>query len=235
MIASFPFPLIEAFVVTRQIILVRRLNTRGYNKEAISHDSQGLIYKNTGRYDEAIAEFNKAIEIDPENADNYYNHRGNSYYGKGEYEKAISDYEKSIKINPMPGKYYYNSGIAYCAMEEYDKAIKHTKKAVKLDPKNSDVYYNLGLYYEKKKNMIFAVYWYIRAINQNKLHANAYNNRGNIWLDIGLNKWAKADFDRALKADPSYYLAHYNQKPDLHKVRHCPYHNLVSSQKYFAK
>ncbi len=43
----------------------------------------------------ALADYNKAINIDDNNADAYYN-RGFSYFYKKDYQRAIADYSKAI-------------------------------------------------------------------------------------------------------------------------------------------
>lgn len=52
-----------------------------------------------GEYDKAIADYTKAIEIDPRYAF-AYNNRGLAWGKKGEYDKAIADYTKAKEVNP---------------------------------------------------------------------------------------------------------------------------------------
>jgi len=59
----------------------------------------GNSYAKKEEYDEAIDEYNKAIEIDPELMDGY-NNRGLAYHNKGQYDKALSDLNKALEINP---------------------------------------------------------------------------------------------------------------------------------------
>ncbi|MHC4595597.1 MAG: tetratricopeptide repeat protein [Planctomycetota bacterium] len=50
-------------------------------------------YNNKGEYEHAIAEFTKALEINPSLAE-AYNNRGFAYYRKGEYDRAWEDVHK---------------------------------------------------------------------------------------------------------------------------------------------
>lgn len=62
--------------------------------------SQGLIYAKSERYTEAIAEFSKAIEVNPKHAESYYN-RARAYFSKEEYDKAWDDVHK---VEELGGK-----------------------------------------------------------------------------------------------------------------------------------
>jgi len=66
-----------------------------------THYKNGTTLVIDGEYEEAIVELSKAIELDPEYADAYYN-RGLAYNRSGEVAKAISDYEKCIELSDDP-------------------------------------------------------------------------------------------------------------------------------------
>jgi tetratricopeptide (TPR) repeat protein len=52
-----------------------------------------------GRYQEALEDYDKAIEIDSKLANAYVN-RGSAYSHLGATEKAIADYEKGLELDP---------------------------------------------------------------------------------------------------------------------------------------
>lgn len=62
-------------------------------------------------FDEAIAEFNEVLKVNPGEALAYYN-RGLAYQNKGQYDRAISDYNKAIEIDPGDAKVYYSKAYA---------------------------------------------------------------------------------------------------------------------------
>ena len=87
--------------------------------------------KQSEPYDQAISEYTKAIELNPNSAEAYY-HRGFTYGEKGQYDQAISDYNKTLEINPRYAEAYYNRGVAYCFKREYEKSWEDVKKAQSL-------------------------------------------------------------------------------------------------------
>ena len=99
-----------------------------------------------GRYDEAIAQFDKAIELDPEYADAYY-YRGLAYYYKRDFDKAIADSSKVIELDPEDIRAYCNRGLAYYYKPDFDRAITDFSNAVALDPEYTIIYTNRSLAY----------------------------------------------------------------------------------------
>ena len=84
-----------------------------------------------GQYDKAIADFNKAIEINPRFA-GFYNNRGLVNEEKGQYDKAISDYNKAIEINPRFAEAYNNRVVTYFYKRDYETAWDDVYKAQSL-------------------------------------------------------------------------------------------------------
>lgn len=75
-----------------------------------SYLNRGVAYGKKGQYDQAIVDFNKAIELNPRDAAAYYN-RGISYEKRGQHDRAILDFTKAIEINPRYAKAYINRGL----------------------------------------------------------------------------------------------------------------------------
>ncbi|MFH0732310.1 MAG: tetratricopeptide repeat protein, partial [Candidatus Omnitrophota bacterium] len=75
-------------------------------------NNRGNAYENKGNIDQALSDYNIAIEIDPKYP-KAYNNRGNAYSRKGNFDQALSDYNKAIEIDPKRPKAYNNRGNAY--------------------------------------------------------------------------------------------------------------------------
>ena len=116
-------------------------------------ENKSLIHDASGN---SISDYNKAIELAPDNADAYYK-RGNDYDEMGEYSKAIADYNKAIELRPNHLSAYYNRGCAYGEIGGYGKAIADYNKAIELRPNHVLAYYNRGLAYRKEGEVPRAV------------------------------------------------------------------------------
>ncbi len=73
-------------------------------KIPLAYNNRGMVFYKAGVFDKAIADFDRAIGMDPEYAKAYYN-RGSTYDKMGELDKAIVDYRKTISLDP----YYYEA------------------------------------------------------------------------------------------------------------------------------
>lgn len=83
---------------------------------------RGSAYETRGDHDQAIADFDKAIRLQPDNAVTYYN-RGVANAGKGEIILAISDYDKAIQRKQDFAEAYFNRGVAYDIKGDGVKAL----------------------------------------------------------------------------------------------------------------
>ena len=68
-------------------------------KSSEEYAEEGNHHYQAGEYEQAIRIYDKAIRIDPQNANTYVN-RGSAYRALEKYERAISDATSAIKINP---------------------------------------------------------------------------------------------------------------------------------------
>ena len=107
-------------------------------------------------YGKTIADFDKLIKLDPNNAD-AYRERGDFYCEMDKYGEAIADYTRAIELEPRYALAYFNRAYAYGEIGEYDKAIADYSKTIELDPKDAQAYYNRGLDCQNKGEMSKAV------------------------------------------------------------------------------
>ena len=75
--------------------------------------------------------FNEALELNPSNAEAYYN-RGSAYAHKDQYDRAISDYSKAIELNPRYEQAYNNWGLVYYYEGKHDEACSDWRRACEL-------------------------------------------------------------------------------------------------------
>lgn len=99
-----------------------------------------------GELDQAISNYNKAIELNPRLAD-AYNNRGLAYARKEQYDRAVGDFSRAVEIDPRFDRAYNNLGNAHVAKGEPERAIPNYNKAIIINPKLADAYNNRALAY----------------------------------------------------------------------------------------
>ena len=99
--------------------------------EATEHYNRAGELLDQQKWEEAIAELDQAIELDPDFASAFVN-RGNAYFGLEQYEQAIADYDKAIALDPASAYAYANRGSAYAAVGKRAQAKADYEKALPL-------------------------------------------------------------------------------------------------------
>jgi tetratricopeptide (TPR) repeat protein len=89
--------------------------------------------RHKGNRDGAIADYTKAIELNPGFADAYVG-RGIVYQVAGDRDRAIADYTKAVELNPDYSSAYLNRGNIFAAMGDQDRAIADYNKVIEINP-----------------------------------------------------------------------------------------------------
>lgn len=129
-------------------------------------NKRGLSYKQTGKYQEAEAAFQKAIQINPYVAD-YYNNLGRLYFKSGRYEDAIESFKHAARLEPRGFGIYRNMGSAYAQLKKYPQAIESLKKAIRIEPNDPQTHMDLGMVYvlSNDKDSAFKEYRILKELN----------------------------------------------------------------------
>jgi tetratricopeptide (TPR) repeat protein len=151
-------------------------SAKGYRQRG--HAMIGL-----GRYEEAVENFSKAIQIDPKEGNPYY-FRAQIYNDKlKKYEMAIADYNKALEINPSNSNSYAGRGRSNWNLSKHDNAIQDYSRAIEISPDTDWWFRCRGCIYWIKKDYKSAVDSLSRAIELNPKSADYYSIRASILCD----------------------------------------------------
>jgi tetratricopeptide (TPR) repeat protein len=70
----------------------------GSSEDFITYNNRGSLYADLGRYEDALTDFENAIDIAPDYAGSYYN-RGKMYLHLDRTNEAERDFEKALELN----------------------------------------------------------------------------------------------------------------------------------------
>jgi tetratricopeptide (TPR) repeat protein len=132
--------------------------------DAQTRNMNGQALARSGKTEEALAEFDRAIELDPHNADALYN-RGLLYQGEKQHQLAIDDFGAANGLTPQRAEPLLGRAISYLAVDKVKEAAADLDEAVQADPQNAQAWATRGLAYERLGDKNKAAGSYAHAIN----------------------------------------------------------------------
>ncbi|MUL37084.1 tetratricopeptide repeat protein [Gloeocapsopsis dulcis] len=153
-------------------------------QQAEVHNNQGVELAEQGRLAEAIAAFNRAIEINPE-YENAHNNLGLALGNQNKFTEAIAAFNRAIEINPRNFETYNNLGIALGSQGKFAEAIAAFNRAIQINPNDPVSRQNLGVAFWSQGNVSQAVASLQRA---RELYAMQNNSAGLEEVGVILNQ-----------------------------------------------
>ena len=138
--------------------------------------AKGDEFFGKGKFDDAIVNYSKAINLDPKYGIAYAN-RGYAYVQKQKTELAILDCTKAIRLEPGSPDFYFYRGQAYNQKNMIDSAFGDYTKAISLGPDTADYYVIRGDLYQQKGLYDLAIQDYTRLISLDSKNADNYRKR----------------------------------------------------------
>jgi tetratricopeptide (TPR) repeat protein len=177
---------------------------------AMQYDTEGVNFANLGRYEEAVASYDRAIAINPDYVDAWHN-RGNALFRLNRKKEAVASYDKAIAINPDYVDAWNNRGVALHDLRRYEEAVASYDKAIAINPDYVDAWHNRGNALFRLNRKKEAVASYDKAIATNPDYVDAWKNRGVALQDLGRYEEAVASYDRVIAINPDYVDAWHNR------------------------
>ena len=165
--------------------------------------NRGIARQEKGDLDGALADYSRAIELNPHDA-TAYNDRGLVKVAKGDLDGALADYNRALELTPRNYQIHGHRGIVRQRKGDLDGALTDYDIAIKLWWKYVGGYNNRASVKISKNDLEGALADCNRAIALDPKYAAAYNTRALVERAKGDLNAAAADFDRASKLDPKY-------------------------------
>ena len=187
-------------------------------RHAPTHNNRGLVLRELGQLDAAIAAYDKAIAIAPDYVDAYSN-RGNALAEQAKFSAAIASYNKALAIRPDFVQAYLNRGNALMDLRQFEAAVESYDKAIEIQPGFAQAHCNRGNALQKLQQPDAALDSYDKAISFQPDYVEAHTNRGNLLAKLGNFKAAIASYDQAIFYNPQHAKAHSNRGNVLAQLR----------------
>jgi lipoprotein NlpI len=161
-----------------------------------------------GDLDGALADYTRAIEIDPHYAEAYFN-RGLVKHAKGDTDGALADFTRAIEISPGNADFYDNRASVRYERGDLDGAIADVTHSIEMRPHYPKAYVNRAVVKKAKNDLDGALADYTRAIEIDPRYAEAYFSRGLVKWNLRDFAGAVPDLRKALEIDPANDYARF--------------------------
>jgi len=158
----------------------------------------GQLAESQGNIDNAIHQYNKALELDPKHLASLCR-LGVVYAQLKDYNKSIEVWKRYIAASGNAGYAYGNLGYCY-QLAGYPNLAKATyQKGIDRDPKNAPCRMNLGIMLAKDGKVEEAVRMWDSVLTEAQIHYNL----ASVYQMNGRKEEAKAEYKKALESDPT--------------------------------
>ncbi len=193
----------------------------------IAHSLLGVVYALKQQYDQAMAEGERAIALDPNNADSYaWQAHGLNFAGRP--EEALRMVEQAMRLNPRyPPYYLFRLGWAYRLSGRYAEAVATLKELINRSPNFLPAHQNLALSYVQQwafqqnpdaQTLEQAVAAVQRALALNDASPLGHRILGYVYLWQKQYEQAIAEMERAITLDPNDALGYAGLAETLSRV-----------------
>jgi serine/threonine-protein kinase len=171
---------------------------------AEGHTCLGNVFLSTGRYEDAVREFQRSLDLD-RNSDETLGSLANAYQKLGNPSAAEDAYRKAISLRPNYWGVYSKFGRFYFAEARYAEAAEMFKKTIQLAPLNYGGYSNLGAI-----DLLMGEYQEALVALQQSIALRptfqAYGNLGAVYFYMRRYQDSAGSLQQALKIDPKDWL-----------------------------
>ncbi|MBR0785737.1 tetratricopeptide repeat protein [Bradyrhizobium iriomotense] len=131
--------------------------------EAQAHTAKAQSLAKSGETAAALDEFNRAVGLDPYNAQALYG-RALIYQGNNQHDFAVADFSAANGLNPQKAEPLLGRAISYLALGKVKEAAADLDEASEADPHNAQVWTARGQAYERLGDRAKAAASYNKAV-----------------------------------------------------------------------
>ena len=172
----------------------------------LAFEERGIARRGTDNYEEGLADFNRAIELDPNRVWSIAG-RGETYRLMDRYDEALADLNRAIELDPSYDWAIARRGLIYQELKRYDEALADFTCAIELDPSADWAIACRGLIYQELMRYDEALADFTCAIELDPGADWAISSRGETYRRMGRYDEALAEFNRAIELDPNDSVA----------------------------
>ncbi len=190
-------------MVAITVLLEKAVHVPSFPPELLAslYSFQGFVYGALKNQQQAIAVFERALQLDPRCA-KAYKGRGWAYLSLTQYQQAKTDFDRALTLDPNEGAAYNGRGIIYRAFKEHHQAKADFDRLIKLHPKLAWGYVQHGRTCTDLKEYQEAIADFERALELDPYNTFAYRGLRQVYLEIKEHQQAASILDRLREINP---------------------------------
>jgi tetratricopeptide (TPR) repeat protein len=182
------------------------------------HQQLALILAKLGKWDEALAEGELALEADSEmaRADTQIA-LGSIWSERGRPQEALAHYREALRIDPEDSRAHFNIGVLMEKQRQPVQAVAAYGQALEVRPDYAEAHFNLANLLAGRRQLDEAIEHLTQAVRINPDFASAHTNLGALLAEKGDLQGAQDHYLTALRSNPELAIAHFNLAAILEK------------------
>jgi len=180
---------------------------------------RGLSLAQNGQYEQAVANFQQALRLQPESAA-AHNNLGNVFVEQGRLVDAVKSFREALRYKPDFVSAHSNLGEALRRQGHLEEAVPCFRDAIALDPRHAHAHNNLAMALQAQGKLDLAIESYQQALRCMPGYTQAYCNLGTALMEQGNLEEAAANLAKAIELKPDYVEAICNLGIVLSKQGH---------------
>ena len=195
---------------------------------------RGRVHLQKAAHDPAWADFDKAVELAPDNPQAYLlrgmahsrrmlatiedcrksqstrstlHHTGGPCSRPPNFIPALEDFKTAVAKKPDYAEPHFETGRIMANEGQHESAVRAYSAAIRAEPKYSMAYNSRGVAYFNLKKRELALADYEEAIRTDPRNKFAWANRASLLASMGQRQRAIADYRKALDIDQNYAFA----------------------------
>lgn len=196
---EIPFVLYQATELTPD----QKRQKQEVNQKALGFFDKGITFFNSGNFKDAIAQFERALEVKPDFQEALEN-LASAYYRADQYEKAIRTAQKAVEINPQSPQMVKLISVAYSKLGDENKALEYQEKLKSFPDTefSAEELYNMGVVEANRGNDGEAAKYFEKAALAKPDFALAHYHLGLCYFRQNNGAAAKKELEKYLSLEP---------------------------------
>jgi tetratricopeptide (TPR) repeat protein len=175
----------------------------------------GILAAREGNTESAVADFQRALEIDPAHSIALLN-LGNAYRQEKDWARAKNTLERALALNFEDPEANYSLGMVYAQLNDTDRAQEYLTNAIALRPVYPEALNNLGILFLRTRRTSEAIHSFQESIRLAPAYDQSYLNLARVYEIEGEPEKARAVLLELLKQHPD----HVQAKQALEQLEH---------------